>query len=126
MKDLIRRSTVHFDVDGSLHLAEKLIAQAAAPPASTSRWTSVFDEARGDLAAAEARGQDVGNELRLLGALIQWRLERLEEQRAVAPITAEDFPCTTCNGEGRVDLDVNWHGPPGVERHHWMPCPECS
>jgi hypothetical protein len=40
MNDLIRRSTVHFDVDRELHLAEKLIAQAAAPPMSTSRWTA--------------------------------------------------------------------------------------
>jgi hypothetical protein len=92
MNDLIRRSTVHFDVDKELYLADKLIAQAAAPAMSTSRWTSVFDEARGDLAAAEARGQDVGNELRLLGALIQWRLERIAERDAWAPVTERDFP----------------------------------
>jgi hypothetical protein len=92
MRDLVRRSTVHFDVDGSLHLADKLIAQAAAPSLSASQWTSVFEEARGDLAAAEARGQDVGNELRLLGALIQWRLERIAERDAWAPVTERDFP----------------------------------
>ena len=92
MNDLIRRSTVHFDVDAELHLAEKLIAQAAAPPASASRWTAVFEEARGDLAAAEARGQNVDQELRLLGALIQWRLERNAERDAWAPVTDLDFP----------------------------------
>lgn len=35
-------------------------------------------------------------------------------------------PCVTCNGDGRIDFNAGWRGPPGVERHHWHPCPDCD
>lgn len=34
--------------------------------------------------------------------------------------------CEMCGGAGRVDLLNGWHGPPGVERHNWHPCPDCD
>lgn len=38
----------------------------------------------------------------------------------------EERPCPQCRGDGRLDLNAGWHGPPGVERHHWHPCPTCD
>jgi hypothetical protein len=39
---------------------------------------------------------------------------------------SEPALCVTCNGERRIDLNAGWRGPPGVERHHWHPCPDCD
>jgi hypothetical protein len=77
-----RRVTVQQEIATDLPLAGTRLTQAAAPNLEDSRWAAVFDEARGDLAAADARGQGVDCELRLLGALVQWRLERIAEREA--------------------------------------------
>jgi hypothetical protein len=34
--------------------------------------------------------------------------------------------CPSCLGEGRVDLNAGWRGPPGVVRENWVPCPDCD
>lgn len=50
-----------------------------------------------------------------------------DQQRGAVSADEADRPlCPTCNGEGRIDFNAGWRGPPGVERHHWHPCPDCD
>lgn len=64
--------------------------------------------------------------LAAIGNVFKERPENYRVRELQVGLADAEAPCESCSGEGRIDLNAGWHGPPNVERHHWHPCPECD